>query len=428
MSIFLNAQTSYDFNKKGDYETAISDYSKVISWRPNFKEAYFHRGSAKYFSEKDKSTLVGINKALKIDPCFDPTFKRQKRIEKAGIALPKTINEAKVKVITPKSKLSLKWGQTELINNTITTQNNIKVKVESSEKDLDVDKFILFINGDSINSAKNILFEAQVFSAEIPLRAGVNDIYVVYEKAYTTLLRIVFKPERNVLYTMIAGSDVSSKAYNYKNATSFSRVFDKQFLLYNERRSVKLEEKKMTSKKIKQGLSGIKTRKSNSLGSGNKDVVITYLSAFAYVSGEQNLRLTTYDFNPRKLERSTLMITDMMDRINALECRKVLFLDIQLNKDYTIVELESIKKKLRQQAKDNGFTLFASVQNQSKLQILENHNSIFTDFLIKGMMFKADKNQDKIISTLELETYLKGQQLDNLVIEVKSDFSLVTVE
>src|SRR5690606_25872263 len=53
--------------QSGNYQEAVAYYNKAIEERPDFAEAYFHRGSAKFKLGDEEGALHDYNKALEIE-------------------------------------------------------------------------------------------------------------------------------------------------------------------------------------------------------------------------------------------------------------------------------------------------------------------------------------------------------------------------
>ena len=52
---------------KGDYEGAITDFTKAIEKNPDYAYAYNNRGSAKYKAEQYSSAIEDFDKAIKLN-------------------------------------------------------------------------------------------------------------------------------------------------------------------------------------------------------------------------------------------------------------------------------------------------------------------------------------------------------------------------
>ncbi len=53
---------------------AIQDYTKAIELNPNYNDAYYNRGSAKYEIEDYRGAIEDYNKAIKLNPNSDKAY------------------------------------------------------------------------------------------------------------------------------------------------------------------------------------------------------------------------------------------------------------------------------------------------------------------------------------------------------------------
>ena len=56
------------WQRKGDYDRAITDYTKAIELNPRFAEAYYNRGNAYYSKGQYDQAISDCNKALELNP------------------------------------------------------------------------------------------------------------------------------------------------------------------------------------------------------------------------------------------------------------------------------------------------------------------------------------------------------------------------
>ncbi len=56
--------------KKGDYDSAISDFTKAIKINSKYYKAYNNRGLAKYNISDFDGSILDYSKAIKIDPKY----------------------------------------------------------------------------------------------------------------------------------------------------------------------------------------------------------------------------------------------------------------------------------------------------------------------------------------------------------------------
>jgi len=64
----------YDKSNKGDYNGAISDYTKAIEINPNFADAYYNRGSSKNDLKDYYGAVSDYTKAIEINPNYGEAY------------------------------------------------------------------------------------------------------------------------------------------------------------------------------------------------------------------------------------------------------------------------------------------------------------------------------------------------------------------
>jgi len=74
-SLFLNADTASDYyksgnvyGKKGDYDSAIADYSQAIKINPNYADAYYNRGLAYDDKGDNVKAEADFEEVLRLNP------------------------------------------------------------------------------------------------------------------------------------------------------------------------------------------------------------------------------------------------------------------------------------------------------------------------------------------------------------------------
>ena len=65
---YYNRGNAYE--KKGQYDKAISDYSKAIEINPKYAKAYNNRGIAHAIRGQYEKTISDYNKAIEINPRY----------------------------------------------------------------------------------------------------------------------------------------------------------------------------------------------------------------------------------------------------------------------------------------------------------------------------------------------------------------------
>ena len=62
------------YYKQGEYDRAVSEYSRAIISRPDFAMAYYHRAAAFSHKSQYEKTVFDYKKAIEIDPKFSENF------------------------------------------------------------------------------------------------------------------------------------------------------------------------------------------------------------------------------------------------------------------------------------------------------------------------------------------------------------------
>jgi hypothetical protein len=403
----------YAKDKLGQYEAAILDYDKAIQIDPNFKEAYINRAYTYFSLGQYEATIKDCDKCLAIDPNYtlakDKRATAQKKLNEQPKPKPKENNNLVLFWLSPNPDIdNHKTYETQTIKIMVRavgsaniTQGDFKVMVNNREMSCKLGERSLV---------------GSTFSTDVCLNTGNNAIKVCYQDNCTNILNVGYQPQKPNLHILSIGPSFPNLKYTTKDATDFADLFQGQTKLYNQRNINVLKNDKATASKIKTEMSRLKLQYKGSVVS-SQDVVIIFISSHGIVlDKDQQVRIKGADYDAVDKEATTVAFTEMIDRLDEIKCKKIVFIDacfsgvldpklLASKSETSQLEVAKALKILTQ--KQNGWTIFSSSGNEVSWEHPDWQNGAFTEAIIEGLKYgKADYDGNKIVTTTELYRYL----------------------
>jgi tetratricopeptide (TPR) repeat protein len=400
-------------NNLGQYEAAALDFEKAIKLNPNDKLNYYQCGKSKYYLKQYEAAIKDFDKCLAIDPNYtlakDKRATAQKKLNEQPKPKPKENNNLVLFWLSPNPDIdNHKTYETQTIKIMVRavgsaniTQGDFKVMVNNREMSCKLGERSLV---------------GSTFSTDVCLNTGNNAIKVCYQDNCTNILNVGYQPQKPNLHILSIGPSFPNLKYTTKDATDFADLFQGQTKLYNQRNINVLKNDKATASKIKTEMSRLKLQYKGSVVS-SQDVVIIFISSHGIVlDDDQQVRIKGADYDAVDKEATTVAFTEMIDRLDEIECKKIVFIDacfsgvldpklLASKSETSQLEVAKALKILTQ--KQNGWTIFSSSGNEVSWEHPDWQNGAFTEAIIEGLKYgKADYDGNKIVTTTELYRYL----------------------
>jgi uncharacterized caspase-like protein len=151
----------------------------------------------------------------------------------------------------------------------------------------------------------------------------------------------------------------------------------------------------------------------------NKDVAIIFISGHGVVTPDQIYRLLPSDYDPDKIERTTVKSVDFQDFLSKVGGKVLVFLDTCYSGDVlpgSKAPVRTSQDKFANELADakNGVVVFASsTGDQLSWEDSSWGNGAFTKALVEGLGGEADTRKAGIVRVSALEDYVydRVQQL-----------------
>jgi WD40 repeat protein len=152
------------------------------------------------------------------------------------------------------------------------------------------------------------------------------------------------------------------------------------------------------------------------------DVAMVYLSGHGITTPDQHYRFLPYDYDPERVERTTISDSELQDYLTKIGGKKIFFFDTCYSGNVLAgarstdsqANVDQFANDLK--AAPNGIVVFASsTGNQFSLERNEWNNGAFTKSLVEGMRGAAARQGMTVISISDLEGYVswKVKELTN---------------
>jgi hypothetical protein len=144
----------------------------------------------------------------------------------------------------------------------------------------------------------------------------------------------------------------------------------------------------------------------------NRDVAMIFISGHGFVTPDQVYRFLPFDYEPNRIERSTVRNADFQDFLAKIGGKVLIFLDtcyagdvLRGGKAPTQVSVDKFANELA--AAENGAVVFASsTGNQVSLENPAWGNGAFTKGLVEGLSGAADAKKTGVVRLSALEEYV----------------------
>jgi tetratricopeptide (TPR) repeat protein len=294
---------------------------------------------------------------------------------------------------------------------------NIQIKVKATKSGLNQSDFKVMVNNREMScklGERSLV--GSTFSANVCLNTGNNEIKICYQNNCTKILNVRYQPQKPNLHILSIGPSFPDLKYTATDATDFANLFQGQTKLYNQRNINILKNDDATASKMKTEMSRLKLQYKGSVVS-SQDVVIIFISSHGIVlDDDRQVRIKGADYDAIDKKATTVAFTEMIDRLDEIECKKIVFIDacfsgvldpklLASKSETSQLEVAKALKILTQ--KQNGWTIFSSSGNEVSWEHADWQNGAFTEAIIEGLKDgKADYDGNRIVTTTELYRYL----------------------
>jgi hypothetical protein len=144
----------------------------------------------------------------------------------------------------------------------------------------------------------------------------------------------------------------------------------------------------------------------------NKDVAMVFISGHGFVTSDLVYRFFPADYDPDRLERTTVRSVEFQDFLSKVGGKVLVFLDTCYSGDVlpgSKAPLQSSQDKFANElaAAENGVVVFASsTGNQPSWEDPKWGNGAFTKALVEGLDGKADVRKAGVVRVSALEDYV----------------------
>ena len=256
-------------------------------------------------------------------------------------------------------------------------------------------------------------------------------VHVEVSGQASDVLKVNFVPlTKPNLYIVAIGPKTDLK-YTDDDAKDFAALFSRQGgalgnSLYDKVEVITRLGEAATAAEIKGVLEEFKTKYVTDNLKVN-DVLAVFISSHGFLMGS-DFRIKGDDYkNNRKESTSVSYQDDIIDKLDEIPCKKLIFIDAchsggasqgEKNSLATSFEINQAIKKLNK-IRDGFITIASSQADQYSYEDDTWRNGAFTESIIKGLRdAKADLNQNKIITTEELFKYIE-REVPRLVSRIK---------
>jgi tetratricopeptide (TPR) repeat protein len=394
------------------YSEAIVNYNKAIELAPKYVKTYYNRGNYYLAMNDHERALADFYKVQSLNQGSNNPYKQINTALKI-----RQIHNAKK---TDVENISIFWisPNPDESRSFSSETENIQIKVKATKSGLDKSNFNVYVNDREMScklGERSLI--GTTFSASVCLNTGNNAIKVCYGNNCTKILNVRYQPQKPNLHLLSIGPSFPDLKYTTKDAMDFADLFKNQTKLYHQSNINTLINEEATASKMKTELSRLRVQYNNSDVS-SRDVIIIFISSHGIVlDSDYQLRIKGADYDAVDKKATTVSFKEMIDRLEEIKCKKIVFIDAchsgVLNPQLLAsksaaaqVEVTKALKVLRQQ--QNGWSIFSSSGDEVSWEHQDWQNGAFTEAIIEGLKYgKADNNGNRIITTSELYNYIK---------------------
>lgn len=211
------------------------------------------------------------------------------------------------------------------------------------------------------------------------------------------------------LYVLSIGATPPSIRYTIEDAIDIYDIFSQHKTnegLYNEIIVKQLAGKQATARNILDEIKNVVTQIIPN------DVFILFISSHGYID-KDNFRIQASDFNTHSPYSTSVGLYKLIRDLDKIPAQKLVFLDACVSGGNGLLFTQKIGNKGGNQHEINDITNTSNstiITSSSAAQNSYWHtvwkNGAFTEALIEGLSGIADANQNKVITTKEIYTYL----------------------
>lgn len=247
-------------------------------------------------------------------------------------------------------------------------------------------------------------------------QSGTHCLQLQYTKkgkviSSSQIIRVNYEPEKINLYLLTIGTNPVDLKFPTQDAVDFAAVFENQ-PLFKKVYTRKLIAEEATATRIKLELS--KLRKNRFIT--DRDMVMVFISSHGFIRPDGNFCLQASDYDLIDPEETSIAFNEITDRLNDLNCKKILMMDachsgvaaphlLVGRKDNASTAARSALKKLLD--KKDGWLMVTSSGDEPSWEHEDWQNGSFTEAIVLGLQNgEADANQNGLISIKEFYNYL----------------------
>ncbi len=312
------------------------------------------------------------------------------------------------------------------------TNNQMEFKMNVvSDKNLEPKNFKLRVNGVEMEGSK---FNEQDLSApkrdtgyysytyrnKIPLIMGTNRVEVIVDGKPSAPIFVEYAPQRSNLFILAIGPVHSDLMYTSKDAKDFAEAFrsqggvDKLYPNVHVQEITTPETTNLTG--IKQAMYDLSYMWKDGLITAN-DVVVVFISSHGKIY-ENQFKILQSGYNPKYESVSIDYKNEVLDVLNRLSCKKLIFLDA-CHSGGAKEGFGGLSKAVIDLAKTQpGVSTLSSCKADEKSYEAQNwENGAFTEAMLEAFAdksfndargaYSADVNKDRIITLGELYDFLQ---------------------
>lgn len=142
------------------------------------------------------------------------------------------------------------------------------------------------------------------------------------------------------------------------------------------------------------------------------DVAMVFLSGHGITTPDQHYRFLPYDYDPNRVERTTISDVELKDYLSKIGGKKIFFFDTCYSGDVlrgkgsdTRPDVSKFANELK--AAENGVIVFTSSSgNELSQEKPEWNNGAFTKAVVEGLRGEAARPTFEVVSVADLEGYV----------------------
>ena len=255
---------------------------------------------------------------------------------------------------------------------------------------------------------------------KIPLILGKNRLEVVVDGKVSSYIEVEYAPQRSNLFILAIGPVHNDLMYTSKDAKDFAEAFreqggvDKLYPNVHVQEITTPETTNLTG--IKQAMYDLSYMWKDGLITAN-DVVIVFISSHGKIY-ENQFKILQTGYNPKYEDVSIDYKKEVLDVLNRLSCKKLIFLDA-CHSGGAKEGFGGLSKAVIDLAKTQpGVSTLSSCKADEKSYEAQNwENGAFTEAMLEAFAdktlsdargtYNADANSDRIINLGELYDFLQ---------------------